>query len=148
MECKKCGGAHTVKNGILRGKQRYKCKTCGYNFVAGDARQKVSAEGKALAVLLYARGKASFGFIAKLLNVTPAAVMKWMKKVSEKLPSPEINDSIHEVEFDEMWHFINKKKQSCGYGGRWTAFEVRPSAGLLAIVLLQHSVNFSKGSKD
>jgi insertion element IS1 protein InsB len=27
-----------VKSGKVRGKQRYKCKECGYNFVIGDAR--------------------------------------------------------------------------------------------------------------
>ena len=54
-----------MKNGKIREKQRYKCKECGYNFVIGDEREKVKPEGKALVVLLYLTGKASYGFIAK-----------------------------------------------------------------------------------
>ena len=36
-DCKNCKSKTTVKNGTARGKQRYKCKSCGCNFVAGDA---------------------------------------------------------------------------------------------------------------
>ncbi len=47
-------------------KQKYKCKQCGCNFSVGDAREKVSPKEKALAVVLYASGKAGYGFIARL----------------------------------------------------------------------------------
>lgn len=30
LKCKKCGNYNPVKAGYLRGKQRYKCKSCGY----------------------------------------------------------------------------------------------------------------------
>jgi transposase-like protein len=32
MKCTKCQSGHYVKNGIIRGRQRYKCKDCGNNF--------------------------------------------------------------------------------------------------------------------
>ena len=54
--CKNCGSDHYQKNGKVRGKQRYKCKACGLNFVEGDEREKARPEGKALAALLYGRG--------------------------------------------------------------------------------------------
>ena len=73
--CKECGSADFSKNGKVRGKQRYKCKVCGYNFIVGDQREKVRPEGKALAVLLYSTGKSSYGFISKLFNVTRPAVL-------------------------------------------------------------------------
>ena len=37
-ECKNCGGKTNKKNGVVRGKQRYKCCDCGYNFTPGDNR--------------------------------------------------------------------------------------------------------------
>jgi transposase-like protein len=67
-KCKKCGSQSIVKNGRVRQKQRYKCKDCSYNFTIGDAREKVSIEAKALAVLLYGSGKASYGMIARLFK--------------------------------------------------------------------------------
>jgi transposase-like protein len=36
-ECKNCHSSHTIKSGKVRGKQRYKCKDSGLNFVEGDA---------------------------------------------------------------------------------------------------------------
>ena len=65
MICKKCDSEHAVKNGKVRLKQRYKYKLCDFNFVLGDQREKISSEGKALTILLYGGGKASYGFIAR-----------------------------------------------------------------------------------
>jgi transposase len=84
---------------VLCGKQRYKCKDCGCNFVEGDGRARVSAEAKALAVLLYGRGKGSYGFIAKLLGVTPVSVMRWLKAFSNSIPQPEIDANLR----DTLW---------------------------------------------
>ena len=36
--CKNCHSSEVTKNGFVRSKQRYRCKTCGYNFVEGDER--------------------------------------------------------------------------------------------------------------
>jgi transposase-like protein len=38
--CKKCGSNSCRKNGIPNGKQRYKCKICGLNFIEGDKKQE------------------------------------------------------------------------------------------------------------
>jgi len=50
-------------NGKVRSHQRYKCKDCGYNFIFGDKREKLSPSARALAILLYGRGKASISFL-------------------------------------------------------------------------------------
>lgn len=34
-KCKVCGSLHTVKNGVRKGVQLYKCQDCGYQFRAG-----------------------------------------------------------------------------------------------------------------
>jgi transposase len=112
--CKKCCSNGIVMNGKVRSQQRYKCKSCGCNFIVGDTctvyevrgkREKLSPPARALAVLLYGRGKASYGFIAKLFKISPVAVMKLIKREANKMPDPVINSSIKEVSFDEMWHF-------------------------------------------
>ena len=97
-------------NGKVRSQQRYKCKDCGCNFIFGDKREKLSPAARALAILLYGRGKASYGFIGKLFKISPVAVMKLIKREADKLPEPEICSSIKEVSFDEMWHFVEQKK--------------------------------------
>ena len=134
--CKICGSDHYIMNGKVRS---YKCKSCGCNFIFGDKREKLSPVACALAILLYGRGKASFGFIAKLFKVSPVAVMKLIKREADKLPEPEICSSIKEVSFDEMWHFVEQKKTNYGSGGQWSALEIGQSVGVSGIVLLRHS---------
>ena len=53
VNCKDCQGKKIVKNGCVRGVQRYKCKACGLNFIEGDKRfKRETTVKKALCVLL------------------------------------------------------------------------------------------------
>jgi transposase-like protein len=38
--CEHCGGYRSVKNGYVKGKQRYKCKDCSKTYREGDEREK------------------------------------------------------------------------------------------------------------
>ena len=67
--CKRCGSAKYVKNGLMRGKQRYLCKTCGLTFTDTPARGKPLAL-KATAVLLSVSGL-SMNRTAQLLGFQP-----------------------------------------------------------------------------
>ncbi|MDR3224174.1 MAG: hypothetical protein LBT03_01130, partial [Holosporales bacterium] len=61
-----------TKNGKVRGKQRFLCRECSYNFVENDMRIRVSEEPKrALAILLYTMGKASYNFLATMVIGLP-----------------------------------------------------------------------------
>src|SRR4051794_21412088 len=102
--CKGCGSGSFVKNGMVHGHQRYRCKACGCNFTATAARGKPPAM-KALAVLLYAMGNASQGMIARLLGVSHVAVYKWVRAAGEATPAPAAKPSAGVVQIDEMWHF-------------------------------------------
>ena len=115
LKCKKCQCENVVKNGKVRGKQRYRCKECGYNFVEGDARtnEKIRAK-KAICVLQYAQGKTSYNMLAKIYHTWPSLVYRWVKEAGEQVSEPDIPEDIKEIEFDEMWHFIGRKKTSSG----------------------------------
>ena len=128
MPCKKCHSSKFVKSGFVRGHQRYKCKECGCNFTATLPRGKPAAM-KALAVLLYAMGNASYGMIARLFGVSDVAVYKWIRAEAEKLPAPCAKSSSGIVQIDEMWHFVNGKKTKFGSGGPLTLFHGEPWPG-------------------
>ena len=112
-ECKNCKSNTVVKNGITREKQRYKCKSCGYNFVLGDDRtnQRIAAK-KAMCVILHSLGKASYNMLAHIFDTWPSLVYRWIVEAGAKLPDQEISGEIKQMEFDEMWHFIQSKKQT------------------------------------
>jgi transposase len=89
LRCKACGSEEQVKNGFMRDKQRYRCKTCGLNFT----------------VLLYVSGL-SVNRITKLLGVSTPTVQDWLERFAQAYahkPEPEGRALV--IELDEMWHY-------------------------------------------
>src|SRR3954451_21409662 len=107
LRCKGCGAEEHVKNGFMRGKQRYRCKACGLNFTDTLPRG-MPLRVKVEAVLLYLSGL-SMNRTAKLLGVSTPSVQAWIERFAEvyaQKPEPEGRAVV--VELDEMWHFLKK----------------------------------------
>jgi transposase len=116
VNCKRCNSVQLGKNGIVRGHLPYKCKASGLNFIEGDRRVKDSlAAKKALAVILYSVGKASFGALGKLFGHSRSFMYRWITEAAAETSEPEVPGGIEEMEFDEMWHFVGSKKQVLDY---------------------------------
>ena len=138
LHCKRCGSERQVKNGLMRGQQRYLCKDCGLNFTNTPARGKPLAL-KAAAVLLYVSGL-SMNRTAKLLGVSTPTIQAWLEQfaaVYAQKPEPEGRAVV--IELDEMWHYLKKSPNRSGsgrlgivpQGGWWTgnaAVVTRPPA--------------------
>jgi transposase len=143
VRCKGCEGEAIIRNGCTRGLQRYKCKGCGLNFVEGDRRQKPqTAVKKALCVILYSLGKASFSMLGKILNHSPSIIYRWVVEAMETTQEPHISTNIQEIEFDEMWHFLQKKVKNSGSSKPWIVAHGELLPGLQGVVMLQHSNDF------
>ena len=115
LRCKACGSEEQVKNGFMRGKQRYRCKACGLNFTDTPPRGLPLAL-KATAVLLYVSGL-SMNRTAKLLGVSTPSVQAWIEQFAQaygQKPEPEGRALV--IELDEMWHYVKKSRTSSGSG--------------------------------
>jgi transposase-like protein len=115
LRCKACGSEEHIKNGFMRGKQRYRCKACGLNFTDTPLPGKPLAM-KVTAVLLYGSGL-SMNRTAKLLGVSTPTIQAWIEqfaKVHAQKPAPEGRAVV--IELDEMWHYLKKKRTSSGSG--------------------------------
>jgi transposase len=142
--CKKCNSQNCCKNGFVRGKQRFKCLNCKYNFVEGDSRTLQSTIIKrSLAVILYSLGKSSMGFIAKLFSVSPPTVLKWIRKEGNIMQDLAIDSTIQEVEIDEMWHFIQSKKTKNGFSKPLIVADIKQLHGLQVTVVLQQLESYT-----
>ena len=98
IQCKECESDAIVKNGIVREKQRYKCKSCGCNIIIGDSRINPAIELKRhTCVLFYSLGKASFPFLAILLDVSTATTYQWVSKTTETLGEPVVSAGVKEI---------------------------------------------------
>ena len=111
LRCKRCGSEEWVKNGLMRGKQRYRCKGCGLNFTDTPPRGMPLAM-KVTAVLLYLSGL-SMNRTAKLLGVSTPSVMTWIEQFAKtyaQKPEPEGRAVV--VELDEVWDYLKKSGTS------------------------------------
>ncbi|MCL2029483.1 MAG: hypothetical protein FWG97_03625, partial [Deltaproteobacteria bacterium] len=71
------------------------CNNCGYNFIEGDGRvNPILPAKKALAVILYSLGKASFNFLGRIFSVAPSLTYRWIAKEAERIPEPEVEATI------------------------------------------------------
>ena len=121
LRCKRCGSEEHVRNGLMRGKQRYRCKACGLNFTDTPPRGMPLAM-KVTAVLLYLSGL-SMNRTAKLLGVSTPSVMAWIERFAEAYAQkPEPQGRAIVVELDEMGHFLKKAEQALGLEGSGSCF--------------------------
>jgi transposase len=109
LRCKGCGSEAHIKNGFMRGKQRYRCKACGLNFTDTPPRGLPLAL-KATAVLLYVSGL-SMNRTAKLLGVSTPTVQAWIELFATtyaQKPAPEGRAVV--IELDEMGHYLKNPR--------------------------------------
>ena len=142
LRCKRCGSGKHVRNGLMRGKQRYLCKACGLNFTDTPPRG-MPLRVKVTAVLLYLSGL-SMNRTAKLLGVSTPSVMTWIEQFAKayaQKPEPEGHAVV--VELDEMWHFLQKSGTSSGSGRLGIVLPDGSSTGSWAVVTRQLSNDFS-----
>ena len=135
--CPKCSCAEVVKNGKHLGKQRHRCKSCGFQFTRTTARGRPASE-KATAVLLYTLGL-SFNCIARMFKVSTPAVLRWVRLFAEKTyEKPQPGEAVI-VELDEMWHYLRSKKTNSGSGKLIVAVPIGSLTGNVGVVTKKHS---------
>src|SRR5829696_1554134 len=116
LRCKRCGSEEHVKNGLMRNKQRYRCKDCGLNFTDTPPRGKPLAL-KVAAVLLYVSGL-SMNRTAQLLGVSTPTIQVWLEQfAADYAQKPEPEGRAVVIELDEMWHYLKKVRAALGLEG-------------------------------
>jgi transposase len=129
LRCKGCGSEGHVKNGFMRGKQRYRCKACGLNFTDTPPPGKPLAM-KVTAVLLYVSGL-SMNRTAKLLGVSTPTIQAWIEqfaKVHAQKPAPEGRAVV--IELDEMGHYLKKVEPALDLEGLGSCYRAAGGLGM------------------
>jgi transposase-like protein len=112
-QCPKCKSEKLCKDGIVKGKQRFKCKECDFRFTVEYVGKPDQLKRNAL--ILYLEGL-GFRSIGRYLKVSHVTVYNWIKRYGEKIDELRSPDSIEVVEMDEMHTYIGSKKTTAGYG--------------------------------
>ena len=87
VRCKSCGCKDVIKNGIVRGHQRYRCRGCRYNFIQ-TPRHGVPSAIKSLRLVLYGLCGVSMNKIGKILGVSNVSILKWVRKEAQQIKEP------------------------------------------------------------
>jgi transposase-like protein len=115
MDCPKCKSTHHVKDGMVRGLQRYKCKACNYRYTVFCKSNVKTVEVKRLALSMYLEGL-GFRAIGRVLKISYGTVYAWVKQWGSKVSLPRREEPIQIVELDEMHTYVAQKKTTVGYG--------------------------------
>jgi transposase-like protein len=136
IECKGCGSGRYVKNGIVCGTQRYRCKECGYNFREGDKRQKYTEQDHLKVIKLYLEN-CGIRSIERLTGICNRQVSLWIEQAAEWIKlelsksqkSVKTLEDIAILEMDELCTYIKKDQKTEGnlssFGLLWTGTQVK-----------------------
>ncbi|TRX70168.1 IS1 family transposase [Flammeovirga kamogawensis] len=79
IACPKCDSHLYTKSGFVKGRQRFKCKSCNYNFSVAKKGREVDRKFVIKALQLYLEG-VSYREIERILGISHVSVMNWVKR--------------------------------------------------------------------
>jgi transposase-like protein len=126
MDCPKCKSTHHVKDGIVGGRQRYKCKKCLYRYTVERKSDVKTDETKRLALALYLEGL-GFRSIGRILKISYGTVYVWIKDRNTKLSFPRKESPAERATLEEMLALVESKKSDEHYGLLLTDLETGES---------------------
>ena len=117
MDCPKCKSSHHVKDGIVRGKQRHKCKDCHYHYTVERKSDVKTPEIRRLALELYLEGL-GVRSIGRILKISYGTDYLWVKEwssrvlrpVQAKVSFPRRETPMEIIELEKMLAYIESKK--------------------------------------
>lgn len=78
MKCPRCTFIRSVKDGIVKGRQRYKCKRCNYRYTVEEIKKGIPSHIKRVAIVLALEGY-PLQKIGQELGVSHTAVANWLQ---------------------------------------------------------------------
>jgi IS1 family transposase len=114
MNCPSCHSSYIKKNGhIHNGKQNFRCKDCGRQFVADKQKKSIPAHDREIIRRLFAE-RISLRGICRVMHVSLTWLLSFFTQVTDDTPddlgvTPPPKGKLT-LELDEMWSFVGKKE--------------------------------------
>jgi len=114
--CPNCGSDQYVKSGIVKERQRYKCKKCSYYFTVNKIGKQIDSYYVNKALQLYLEGL-SYREIERILGISHVSVINWVKKYNIKRPySFEYHSTYKILNANELSNYFSKTENLDGAG--------------------------------
>lgn len=113
ISCPDCHSTEIIKNGSNgNGKQKYKCKHCGRQFVLNPQKHPIDADTKALIDRLLLE-RISLAGIARAAKVSERWLQDYVNEKYKNVPRRVVVSKKSKgrltIECDELWSFVGKK---------------------------------------
>ena len=114
MHCPHCAHPDSIRYGISRGGQRYRCQAFRRIFQALRRGKDPALKQQACQLYLEGMGMRAIG---RVLNIHHKTVSRWLVQAAQSLPeSPPQTEVCSFIEIDELCMFIAKKNSNVGSG--------------------------------
>ena len=131
MQCPKCNSKEYTKDGIVKRKQRYKCKVCNFRYTVNQKSTAKPLSLKRFALQLYLEGL-GFRSIGRILNVSNVSILNWIRQFGKEVQSLQSDEPVYVTEIDELHTYVGQKKTTDGYGLLLIDMQRSSSTSLLA----------------
>jgi IS1 family transposase/transposase-like protein len=122
ISCWHCQSLNLVKNGKTSSKkQKYRCKDCGKQFIFDYTYQGCRTEIRSL-ILKMTLNSSGIRDISRVLSVSTNTVLRQIRRRAAEIREPIVPTRAKQIELDEFWSFVGKKKNQ-----RWTWLAVTSS---------------------
>lgn len=114
--CPNCSSNEYVKSGVIKGRQRYKCKKCSYYFTVNKLGKEIDSYYVNKALQLYLEGL-SYREIERILGISHVSIINWVKKYNVKRPfSIEYHSTYKILNAIELAKYFSDNKNLIGAG--------------------------------
>ena len=119
IACPSCASRHIVKNGTTSNrKQKYLCRECRRQFITRYSYQGCRTEIRSLIVPMTLNGS-GVRDITRVLGVSINTVLKIIRLAAAHVLEPQPPARLADVEVDEMWSFVEKKRRQHWHRSRF-----------------------------
>ncbi len=115
MKCPRCKSNEKTKDGIVKQRQRYKCKECNFRYTVANGSGAKPLYLRKVALQLYLEGL-GFRSIGRILEVSNVTVLNWIRSFGEQVTELKSSEPVIYTEMDEMHTYVGQKKTINGYG--------------------------------
>lgn len=110
VNCPRCHTKESIKSGIVKGRQRYHCKSCSYFFTVLKQGKSTDPYYIIKALQLYLEG-VSLREIERLLGISHVSVYNWVKKSGLQIPAEfSYKPSYKVLTHEELTSFLSSRE--------------------------------------
>ncbi|TCK69398.1 putative ATPase subunit gpP of terminase [Winogradskyella wandonensis] len=114
--CPTCNSEDYVKSGVIKNRQRYKCKSCNYFFTVNKIGKKIDDYYVNKALQLYLEGL-TYREIERILGISHVSIMNWVKKYQIKRPhNSKYHPTYKILNAEELSSFFSNSENLKGAG--------------------------------